>query len=171
MHIPPLKPEVLFNLGPLPITNSFLTSILAALLLCIFAIIVGTNFKRLPRACSISLRLYTRCLITWRPKRWANRAANSPRSWQPSSYSLFLITGSEFCPGSVHWASLKKSIMLRRLALQKHLLQDQLRHPQLLRPRPTAETTGGHEVEFTPLFRGGNADLNMTFALALSAWW
>ena len=48
MHFPPVKPEVLFSLGSIPITNSMLTSWVAMILLVVVGYLVGKNFKRLP---------------------------------------------------------------------------------------------------------------------------
>jgi F-type H+-transporting ATPase subunit a len=47
MHIS-LAAETLFHLGPFPITNSFLTSLIATVILIILAIITGKNYKKLP---------------------------------------------------------------------------------------------------------------------------
>lgn len=162
MHIS-FKPEVLFNLGPIPITNSFLTSIVAVLLLCISAIVVGKNYKRLPSG--------LQHLFEMAYEMFENLATDSlgkdGKKFVPFVTALFLfiivnnwlgVLPGVGSIGFYHEAN-KEAVVAPKLASATTAINGAY---------TTAPATAeGAELEFTPLFRGGNADLNTTFALAL----
>jgi len=164
MHIS-FRPELLFNLGPIPITNSFLTSIIAALLLCISAIIVGKNFKRLPSGLQHLFEMAYESL--------ENLAVDSlgqdGKKFTPfvTALFLFIITNNWLgvlpgvgSIGIYRPVNASAALSAPKLASATTLVQGE--GVQV----PAAES---QEMEFVPLFRGGNADLNTTAALALIA--
>ena len=164
MHIPPLKPEVLFNLGPLPITNSFLTSLVAALLLCVFAIIVGKNFKRLP---SGPQHLFEAVYELFDNMASAT-LGKAGRKFTPFVTTLFLFilfnNWIGILPGVGSFGFYREAEHTAIAATTTE--QSTAGSTEAVVPAKT-DASGEHELEFTPLFRGGNADLNMTLALAL----
>jgi F-type H+-transporting ATPase subunit a len=162
MHIPPLKPEVLFNLGPLPITNSFLTSIIAALILCLAAIIVGKSYKRLPSG----LQHIFEMVYEMFENLSVDALGKSGRSFVPFIATLFLFIIMN------NWLGVLPGVgSLTITPKTEHVVAATAgEHATEAKPAEGAEAakaTEGEHSEAIPLFRGGNADLNMTFALAL----
>lgn len=170
MHIS-LQPEVLFYLGPIPITNSVLTSIIAAVLLCVAAIAVGKNFKRLPSGLQHVFEMVY--------EMFENLATDSlgkagPK-FAPFAATLFLFIlvnnwlGILPGVGSIgFYRSAEQSIVLTT----EHTTEQAAEHTteeQASESGAAPADEHAAETEFIPLFRGGNADLNMTFALALVA--
>ena len=160
MHIS-FKPEVLFNLGPIPITNSFLTSIIAALLLCISAIVVGKNFKRLPSG----LQQLFEMAYEMFDDLATESLGQDGKKFVPFVTALFLFIVTN------NWLGVLPGV--GSIGIYREVAQSAVVAPKLASSTTalngdyvTAPTAAG-EREFTPLFRGGNADLNTTFALAL----
>jgi F-type H+-transporting ATPase subunit a len=157
MHIS-LQPEVLFYLGPIPITNSVLTSVIAAALLCVGALLVGKNFKRLPSGLQHVFEMVYEL--------FENLATDSlgkagPR-FAPFAATLFLFILTN------NWLGILPGVgSVGFYRPVEHSAVQSAEHTS----ETTAEQADEHaaETEFIPLFRGGNADLNMTFALALIA--
>ncbi len=132
MHIPPIRPEVLFNIGSFPVTNSILTSWISSLLLCVIALLVGLNYKRLPSGMQ---HIFEMVYELFENLSKDALGADGPK-FVPlaAAFFLFIITAN--------WIGIL----------------------------PFVGSLGfRHGEEFVPLFRGGNADLNTTAALALIA--
>lgn len=161
MHIS-LQPEVLFYLGPIPITNSVLTSIIAAVLLCVAAIAVGKNFKRLPSGLQHVFEMVY--------EMFENLATDSlgkagPK-FAPFAATLFLFILVNNWLGILPGVG---SIGFYRSAEQSVVQAAEHTTEQVSESSAAPADEHAAETEFIPLFRGGNADLNMTFALALVA--
>lgn len=158
MHIPPLKPEVLFNLGPLPFTNSLLTSLLAITLLCIAAIIVGLNYKRLPSG----LQHIFEMVYEMFENLAVDALGKSGRKFVPFVATLFLFILVN------NWMGILPGVG----SIGVYHEAEGEKQAAWADPQVSAEYSVGVAAEkgekvLVPFFRGGNADLNMTFALAL----
>lgn len=157
-----LKPEVLFNLGPLPVTNSLVTSLISMLLLVVIAIVVGKNFKRLPSGLQHIFEMVYEMF-----ENLAQEALGKDGlRFVPilATLFLFIITANwiGILPGV---GSIVVTPQTTHEAADTHATTE---------AKPAAEgdthaAADEHHVEAVPLFRGGNADLNTTFALALIA--
>lgn len=150
MHIS-IQPEVLFDLGPIPITNSILTSWIGSLLLIVVAILVGSNYKRLPSG--------LQSIFEMAYEMFENLAQDalgkSGLKFVPLAVTLFLfiVTGN--------WLGVLPGVgSLEFKGAQAAMVAE---HKE-----GEAEVHKEGEAP-TPLFRGGNADLNTTFALSLIA--
>jgi F-type H+-transporting ATPase subunit a len=162
MHFPPVKPEVLFSLGPLPITNSLLTSWIAAAILVIVGLLVGKNFKRLPNGIQNIFEMVYEMFDGMA----VDAMGKIGRRFVPFvlTYFLLIITNN--------WLGVLPGV--GSLTLCKNEKTHETVAKSNCENVATAETktTGAkaeHEFASTPIFRGGNADLNMTFALAIIA--
>ncbi len=165
MHIS-LKPEVLFNLGPIPFTNSLLTSLIAALLLCISAIVVGKNYKRLPSG----LQHVFEMVYEMFENLATDALGKDGRKFTPFAATLFLFILVN------NWLGIVPGVG----SIGFYHKAETAEHAAVVTEKIASVTTSvngdsfatpaaaeGEALVFTPLFRGGNADLNMTFALAL----
>ena len=145
-----LKPELLFNLGPLPITNSLLTSIISVLVLLIAGVAVGKNFKRLPSGMQHAFEMAYEMF-----ENLAQEALGKDGlRFVPILLTLFLFIITS------NWMGVLPGVgsITYTPAAAAHAEGE---------AKPAAE--GEARAEAVPLFRGGNADLNTTFALALVA--
>jgi F-type H+-transporting ATPase subunit a len=133
MHIS-LVAETLFHLGNFPITNSFLTSTIATILLMVIAVVLGNNYKKLPSG--------VQQIIEMAYEFFENMAmeiiGDSGKKYVPIvvTFFLFIIVSN--------WLSLIPGVGSVGFYVMEH----------------------GDKI-FVPIFRGGNADLNTTLALAL----
>lgn len=169
MHIS-IKPEILFYLGPIPITNSVLTSVIAALLLCVSAVVVGRNFKRLPSGLQHVFEMVY--------EMFENLATDSLGKAGPkfapfaATLFLFILTNNwlGILPG-VGSIGFYRSAEHSAVQTTEQATEQTAEHATEQASESGAAPAEEHaaETEFIPLFRGGNADLNMTFALALIA--
>jgi len=151
-----LKPELLFNLGPLPVTNSLLTSITSVLILLIAGVAVGKNFKRLPSGLQHAFEMAYEMF-----ENLAQEALGKDGlRFVPILLTLFLFIITS------NWMGVLPGVgSITYTPATAHVEGE---------AKPAAEgdthaTTEAGHAEAVPLFRGGNADLNTTFALALVA--
>ena len=167
MHFPPVKPEVLFSLGPLPITNSLLTSWIAAAILVIVGLLVGKNFKRLPNGIQNIFEMVYEMFDGMA----VDAMGKIGRRFVPFvlTYFLLIITNNWLgvLPGVGSLTLCKNEVTHETVA------KSNCEHVAVAKgaKAKTAEASAKEEHHFasTPIFRGGNADLNMTFALAIIA--
>lgn len=133
MHIS-LAAETLFHIGIVPITNSFITSMISVIILITLGLIVGLKYQKLPNGLQNIFEMAYESfegLAT-------GIIGEKGRKYVPLvvTFFLFIIFSN--------WLSLL----------------------------PGVGSIGMYEVEhgekvFVPFFRGGNADLNTTLALAI----
>ncbi len=159
MHIS-IKPEVLFNLGPVPITNSLLTSWIGALLLILLAVIVGRNYKRLPSG----LQSIFEMVYEMFENLTVDSLGKTGLKFVPIiiTFFLFIITNN--------WIGVLPgvgSIVFRHDAAAEQKKGEAVKAGD--HHAAEGDLAAEEKHSETPLFRGGNADLNMTFALALVA--
>jgi F-type H+-transporting ATPase subunit a len=133
MHIS-LAAETLFHIGSFPITNSFLTSVIAAIILMVLGVIVGSRYKKLPAG----LQQVFEMAYEFFENMAREIIGENGKKYVPIvvTFFLFIIVSN--------WLSLL----------------------------PGVGSVGFNMIEngektFVPIFRGGNADLNTTIALAL----
>ncbi len=126
--------EKIFNIGPIPITNSMLTSFIAILILAVAAIITGKNFKRLPTGVQNVLEMVYEMFENLAVEIIGEKG----KTYVPLIVTFFLYIISS------NWISLIPGVGSIGL-----------------------NTIENGQKVFVPLFRGGNADLNTTLALAL----
>lgn len=166
MHIS-IKPEVLFNLGPIPVTNSLVTSTIGALLLILLAVIVGNNYKRLPSG----LQSIFEMVYEMFENLTVDSLGKTGVKFVPIiiTFFLFIITNN--------WIGVLPgigSIVLRHDTPAAEHKEDKAvkaegDHKEGEAVKAEGDHAGEAKYSETPLFRGGNADLNTTFALALVA--
>ena len=162
MHFPPVKPEVLFNLGPLPITNSLLTSWIAAAILVTVGLLVGKNFKRLPNGIQNIFEMVYEMFDGMA----VDAMGKIGRRFVPFvlTYFLLIITNN--------WLGVLPGVGSLTLCKNEKTHETVAKSNCDHAATTETKTTGAkaeHEFASTPIFRGGNADLNMTFALAIIA--
>lgn len=167
MHIS-LKPELLFNLGPFPVTNSILSSWIATLLLIVLAIVVGGNFKRIPSGIQHIFEMIYEMFEGMATEVMGK--AGSKFVPLLATLFLFIITSNWLgvLPGvgslgfyethaaasaDSHATPAAKDTHTAPAAKDAHAAQ--------------AKDAHAEGPVFVPLFRGANADLNTTFALAI----
>jgi F-type H+-transporting ATPase subunit a len=172
MHFPPVKPEILFNLGPFPVTNSILTSWVAALILLIAGLLVGFNFKRLPSGLQHIFEMVYELFDNMAQ----DAMGKIGRKFVPLvlTFFLFIIINNWLgvLPG-VGSLVLCQDETTHTFVEQSKCSESHAATTNLLASTDTqavavAAEEKSHYVNI-PLFRGGNADLNMTLALALIA--
>ncbi len=152
MHFPPVKPEVLFSLGSIPISNSMLTSWVAMILLVVVGFLVGKNFKRLPSGMQHIFEMVYELFDGMA----VDAMGKTGRKFVPLVLTFFLLIITN------NWLGVLPGV-------GSLLVKPQASHAvEAKEAKPAAEGEAKHE-EKVPLFRGGNADLNMTIALALIA--
>lgn len=157
MHFPPIKPEVLFNLGQIPITNSLITSWIAMLLLVITGVLIGKNFKRLPSGLQHIFEMAYEAFDGIA----VDAMGKTGRKFVPLIVTFFLVIITN------NWLGILPGVGSLGFEREYHAKES----TKTAAEKPSTETKSEkeHKTEFVPLFRGGNADLNMTFALALIA--
>ena len=133
MHIS-LAAETLFHIGSVPITNSFLTSMIATLILIVLGILVGLKYQKLPSG----LQHFFEMAYESFDDLSVNIIGEKGRKYTPIVVTFFLYIIFS------NWLSLLPGVGSIGFNMVEH----------------------GEEL-FVPLFRGGNADLNTTLALAL----
>lgn len=133
MHIS-LAAETLFHVGNIPITNSFLTSWVAMLVLMGAGIFVGTNYKKLPEG----LQHFFEMVYEMFENMAVGIIGHDGKKYVPLvvTFFLFIILAN--------WIGVLPGVGSIGFYEMKH-----------------------GEKLFVPLFRGGNADLNTTLALAI----
>ena len=162
MHFPPVKPEVLFSLGPLPITNSLLTSWIAMAILVIVGLLVGKNFKRLPNGIQNIFEMVYEMFDGMA----VDAMGKIGRRFVPFvlTYFLLIITNN--------WLGVLPGVGSLTVCKNEKTHETVARSNCENVAKAETKTAGAkveHEFASTPIFRGGNADLNMTFALAIIA--
>lgn len=157
MHFPPVKPEVLLSLGPIPITNSMFTSWIAMLLLVITGVLIGKNFKRLPSGLQHIFEMVYELFDGMA----VDAMGKTGRKFVPLVLTFFLLIVTN------NWLGVLPGVGSLGFEREYHAKES----TKTAAEKPSTETKSEkeHKTEFVPLFRGGNADLNMTFALALIA--
>jgi F-type H+-transporting ATPase subunit a len=159
MHIS-TTPEVLFYLGPIPVSNSMLTSWIAALLLIAAGVLVGKSFKRLPSG----LQHVFEIVYEMFENLAGDALGKAGKTFVPFAVTLFLLILVNNWLGILPGVG---SLGIYRAAEPAVVGGSETSSEQ--NAAAGEGTSGEHELEFVPLFRGGNADLNMTFALATIA--
>jgi F-type H+-transporting ATPase subunit a len=179
MHFPPVKPEVLFNLGPVPITNSLITSWIAAAILVIVGVLVGKNFKRLPSGIQHIFEMVYELFNGMAE----DAMGKFGRKFVPFVLTYFLLIITNNWVGLIPGVGSITACMDE--ATHTYVARSLCEHGSTEEAKPAegeahatavkATETGTeakkeeHHYVAAPLFRGGNADLNMTFALAIIA--
>jgi F-type H+-transporting ATPase subunit a len=165
MHFPPVKPEILFYIGQFPVTNSILTSWVAALILLIAGLLVGLNFKRLPSGLQHIFEMVYEIFDNMAQ----DAMGKIGRKFVPLVLTLFLFIIIN------NWLGVLPGVGSLVLCQDEstHTFVDKSKcetssHGSEAKAGESA-SHGEHHYANVPLFRGGNADLNMTFALALIA--
>ncbi|MCW1969164.1 MAG: F0F1 ATP synthase subunit A [Anaerolineae bacterium] len=179
MHIS-LKPELLFNLGSFPVTNSILTSWIGTLLLIVIAIVVGGNFKRIPAGIQHVFEMVYEMFEGMATE--VMGAAGKKFVPLLATLFLFIITSNWLgvLPGvgslgiyETHAAAPAKDTHAApaKDAQAKPAAKDAHAAPAAkdahAAPAKDSHAKDDHGPVFVPLFRGANADLNTTFALAI----
>lgn len=157
MHFPPVKPEVLLSLGPIPITNSMFTSWIAMLLLVITGVLIGKNFKRLPSGLQHIFEMVYELFDGMA----VDAMGKTGRKFVPLILTFFLLIVTN------NWLGVLPGV--GSLGFEREYHAEGTTKTAEEKPSTAAKNEKEHKTEFVPLFRGGNADLNMTFALALIA--
>jgi F-type H+-transporting ATPase subunit a len=168
-----LKAEDVFLLGPIPITNSMMMAWLAILVLGVFAYFAGRNPQLVPTGAQNLFEAILEPVLSM----VENNAGHYARRIFPlvATLFVFIITANSMniLPGvGTIWV------------VNPHLHQQEQAGPALARvaeasplgaapatvsPAPAAQAGAGKERETVPLFRAANADLNMTVAMGLIA--
>ncbi len=158
MHIS-LKPELLFNLGPFPVTNSILSSWIATLLLIVLAIVVGGNFKRIPSGIQHVFEMIYEMFEGMATEVMGK--AGSKFVPLLATLFLFIITSNWLgvLPGVGSLGFYETHVAASSDSHAAPAAKD-------AHAAPAKDDHSGEPV-FVPLFRGANADLNTTFALAI----
>ena len=158
MHIS-LKPELLFNLGPFPVTNSILSSWIATLLLIVLAIVVGGNFKRIPSGIQHVFEMIYEMFEGMDTEVMGK--AGSKFVPLLATLFLFIITSNWLgvLPGVGSLGFYETHVAASSDSHAAPAAKD-------AHAAPAKDDHSGEPV-FVPLFRGANADLNTTFALAI----
>ena len=158
MHIS-LKPELLFNLGPFPVTNSILSSWIATLLLIVLAIVVGGNFKRIPSGIQHIFEMIYEMFEGMATEVMGK--AGSKFVPLLATLFLFIITSNWLgvLPGVGSLGFYETHVAASSDSHAAPAAKD-------AHAAPAKDDHSGEPV-FVPLFRGANADLNTTFALAI----
>ncbi len=157
LHIS-LAAETLWHLGPIPITNSLVTTWLVMVFLFVVALLVGPSLKRKPG----SLQVIVELIIGGFADFFESVLGKQAKEVFPLLISIFLFVifsnWSGLLPGvgSVGFFHETKEAETFRLVA-----------PVIASSESNIQTT--KEPEFTPLFRAPTADLNTTLALALIA--
>jgi F-type H+-transporting ATPase subunit a len=133
MHIS-LAAETLFHLGGVPITNSFLTSMISTFILILLGLMVGMRYQKLPSGMQHIFEMVYEAFDDLA----IGIIGEKGRKYTPLAVTFFLYIIFS------NWLSLLPGVGSLGLNMMEH----------------------GEEV-FVPFFRGGNADLNTTLALAL----
>jgi F-type H+-transporting ATPase subunit a len=157
MHIS-IQPEALFYIGSIPITNSLLTSWLGTLLLIVVGVLVGKNFKRLPSGIQHIFEMAYEMF---------DNLAKDSLGKAGAKFVPFLVTLFLFIITS-NWLGVFPGVgslgFTHEAAKVEHAATG-----EATKTEGEAAKDGEHKTVFVPLFRGGSADLNTTFALALIA--
>lgn len=144
LHLPPLAAETIFNIGGLPITNSYLNTTMALVIFVVLAILIQLGIKK----------YYDRNLA---PKGFLNFF-----EWLVETMFGYLdqVTGDR-----------KKSLKFLPIIGGFFLFILIANWMGLLPGTGSVTITAMHngEVEALPLFRPSNTDLNMTLAMAILA--
>jgi len=170
MHIS-LKPELLFNLGPFPVTNSILSSWIATLLLIVLAIVVGGNFKRIPSGIQHVFEMIYEMFDGMATEVMGK--AGSKFVPLLATLFLFIITSNWLgvLPGVGSLGFYETHVAASSDSHAAPAAKDAHAAPAAkdAHATPAAPAKDDHSGEpvFVPLFRGANADLNTTFALAI----
>ncbi len=155
LHIS-IKPEILFKLFGLPVTNSLLTGWITVLIMLLLGIYFSLNIDNK----NSRVVFFMKFVILQMYNFFKPVLGHLQNSVFPLMMSLFLFILI------ANWMGLLPgfgSIVINKqdVAIEKHVAVEDLESI----PAKEAE----HKEAPTPLFRGATADLNMTLALAISA--
>jgi F-type H+-transporting ATPase subunit a len=169
-----LKAEDVFLLGPIPITNSMLMAWLAILVLGTFAYFAGRNPQLVPTGAQNAMESILEAILSM----VENTAGHYARRIFPlvATLFLFIITANymNLLPGvgtilianpHLHQQQEHAAPALARVAEASPLGAD----PAAASPAPAPQAEEEHVPETVPLLRAANADLNMTVAMGLIA--
>ncbi len=137
MSLPPLAAEVLFHLGPLPVTNSLVNTCLATLIFVVFAFVFSRSIRVIPGRGQLFIEQVLETLLGYFDKVTGDRALS--RKFLPFAGSLFFFVLIS------NWLGLLPGTGSIGVWLNHH----------------------AGESEFVPLLRPANSDLNLTLALAV----
>jgi F-type H+-transporting ATPase subunit a len=161
--------ETLFHIGPIPITNSFLTMLIVMAVLLIVGAIIGRSARVIPasRAQSVAELIVEFILSLVENTASSKKAARRIFPLVAGIFIFILFANySGLFPGVGtigvwHEEPAATVDVEEAAALEVAHVGDPATLPQ---PHPAAEE--GHEV-LVPLFRAPTADLNMTLAMSL----
>jgi F-type H+-transporting ATPase subunit a len=161
MHIS-MKAETLFNIGPFPFTNSLLNALISLAILVLMAMIVGNNYKRLPSG----LQHVFEMVYDMFDGLAIDAMGKEGRKFTPllCAFFFFIIINNWLgilpLVGSLGvWHDEAKGAAVGPI-LSTIMGGD---------GKVASMAMAGGGLTLVPLFRGANADLNMTFALAIIA--
>ena len=159
-----IKPEVLGYIGAFPLTNAQLTSWLSSLLLIVVAIVVGVNYKKLPSG----LQSIIEMVYEFFQSMAEDAMGAFGRRFVPLAMTFFLFIVVSNWLGVLPGVGSLVSIHDPAKAVSAGIIPFGASAVKAEAP-PSAEATVEEEHAYVPVFRGGNADLNTTLALAIIA--
>lgn len=168
-----IKPELLTTFLGFPITNSLLTSWLTLLILVAAAIIVGQNYKRLPSGLQSVFEMAYEAFDNMATESLGKAGAK----FVPFVTAAFLFIVLSNWLGVLPGVGSLVTIHDQKKAIEHGIIPlgsggDHAVDTKAAKP---GEKAGDHaeakkeEHAYVPVFRGGNADLNSTLALAIIA--
>ncbi len=168
-----IKPELLTTFLGFPITNSLFTSWLTVLLLVAAAIIVGQNYKRLPSGLQSIFEMAYESFDNMATESLGKAGAK----FVPFVTAAFLFIVLSNWIGILPGVGSVVTIHDRKKAIEHGIIplgsgENHVYEAKSAKPGEKAgEYAEGKKEEhaYVPVFRGGNADLNSTLALALIA--
>ncbi len=127
------------------------------LLLVITGVLIGKNFKRLPSGLQHIFEMVYELFDGMA----VDAMGKTGRKFVPLVLTFFLLIVTN------NWLGVLPGVGSLGFEREYHAKES----TKTAAEKPSTETKSEkeHKTEFVPLFRGGNADLNMTFALALIA--
>ncbi|MGB9578591.1 MAG: F0F1 ATP synthase subunit A [Halothiobacillaceae bacterium] len=137
----PLAAETIFHLGPIPVTNSMLTSVLVVILLLVLAWLATRKMQLIPGRYQAMWEMVVEFLLDLAEDTAGKRVG---RKVFPliATFFIFILTAN--------WMGLLPGI-----------------GPSIYIKVAESAGHGAEEIVQVPLFRAANADLNMTAAMAL----
>jgi len=178
LHIS-ISAETLFNIGPLPVTNSMVTSIIASAVLILFAVVVrsGYDSNKTPRGIQNLAEFIVESLYNL--VQGITNSTKKTMMFFPvlATFFLFIVMNNwiGLLPGVGTVGIIEQSeevehVVDSSLVPQAHaetVIEDD--HAVIETDEVGAKVADHEEsaTKFIPIFRAGTADLNMTIALAV----
>lgn len=174
-----LSGEPIFSTGPWWLTNSMITTLIVDIIIILLALLATVRMKLIPSGMQNFMEMVIEYLYDL-SESIAGRNAQKYFPWAATVFFLVIVSNwSGIIPGvgsigyyhgeshveEGHEASAPALHLDRQLAMADGNLMVVLPAPAAQEAEPAAEE--GH-AKFVPLFRSPSADLNMTFALAIT---